>query len=237
MNRTGIIPLLLLILITSSPPVLIAEVVTQSFDGNRSAVLPGVLLTRRMNTIALNYQQDQYDVKHLKTTLTSATLEPARETESISKKRQQLLISTVYGSDPAKPAFGIEISGASDSINIRTTYPSSNTATRDKTISLQNINFHLGTRLFFDNLGLGLVYKNTRMKAKSDLTNENSFYTSTSAQTEDVEFTSLGWNLLVNLGYLYLSAGEINSTFDIEGIYTGSIFLKSNQTTSVETGN
>jgi len=99
MNRTGIIPLLLLILITSSPPVLIAEVVTQSFDGNRSAVLPGVLLTRRMNTIALNYQQDQYDVKHLKTTLTSATLEPARETESISKKRQQLLISTVYGSD------------------------------------------------------------------------------------------------------------------------------------------
>ena len=47
MNRTGIIPLLLLILITSSPPVLITEVVTQSFDGNRSAVLPGVLLTRR----------------------------------------------------------------------------------------------------------------------------------------------------------------------------------------------
>ena len=96
MNRTGIIPLLLLILITSSPPVLIAEVVTQSFDGNRSAVLPEVLLTRRMNTIALNSQQDQCDVKHLKTTLTSATLEPARETESISKKRQQLLISTVF---------------------------------------------------------------------------------------------------------------------------------------------
>ena len=128
MNRTGIIPLLLLILITSSPPVLIAEVVTQSFDGNRSAVLPGVLLTRRMNTIALNYQEDQDDVKHLKTTLTSATLEPARETESISKKRQQLLISTVYGSDPAKLAFGLEISDASDSINIGTTYPSSNTA-------------------------------------------------------------------------------------------------------------
>ena len=59
MNRIGIIPLLLLILITSSPPVLIAEVVTQSFDGNRSAVLQGVLLTRCMNTIALNYQQDQ----------------------------------------------------------------------------------------------------------------------------------------------------------------------------------
>ena len=176
MNRTGIIPLLLLILITSSPPDLIAEVVTQSFVGNRSAVLQGVLLRRRMNTIALNYQQDQYDVKHLKTTLTSATLEPARETESISKKRQQLLISTVYGS---------EISSASDSINIGTTYPSSNTATRDKTISLQNINFHLGIHLFFDNLGLGLVYKNTRMKAKSDLTNENSFYTSTSVQTEE----------------------------------------------------
>ena len=95
------------------------------------------------------------------------------------------MISTVYGSDPAKPAFGIEISGASDSINIGTTYPSSNTATRDKTISLQNINFHLETHLFFDNLGLGLVYKNTRMKAKSDLTNENSFYTSTSVQTEE----------------------------------------------------
>ena len=95
------------------------------------------------------------------------------------------MISTVYGSDPAKPDFGIEISGASDSINIGTTYPSSNTTTRDKTISLQNINFRLGIRLFFDNLGLGLVYKNTRMKAKSDLTNENSFYTSTSVQTEE----------------------------------------------------
>ena len=33
-----------------------------------------------------------------------------------------------------------------------------------------------------------------------------------------------------------LSAREINSKFDIEGIYTGSIFLKSNQTTSVEIG-
>ena len=87
MSRTGIIPLLLLILTTSSPPVLIAEVVTHSFDGNRSAVLQGVLLTRRMNTIVLNYQQDQYDVKPLKTTLTSATLEPASETERISKKR------------------------------------------------------------------------------------------------------------------------------------------------------
>jgi hypothetical protein len=74
------------------------------------------------------------------------------------------------------------------------------------------------------------------MKAKSDLTDENSYYTSTSVQTEEVEFTSLGWNLLVNLGYLYLSAGENKSTFDIEGIYTVSILLKSNQTTSVETG-
>ena len=89
MSRSGIIPLLLLILIMSSPPVLIPEVVTLSFDGNRSAVLPGVMLTRRMNTIALNYQQDQYEVKYLKTTLTAATLEPARETENISKKRQQ----------------------------------------------------------------------------------------------------------------------------------------------------
>ena len=73
-----------------------------------------------------------------------------------------------------------------------------------KTISLQNINFHLGTRLFFDNLGLGLVWKNTRMKAKSDLTNENSFYTSTSVQTEDVKFTSLGWNLLVSQSWLFI---------------------------------
>jgi len=38
------------------------------------------------DTIALNYQQDQYDVKHLKTTLTPATLELARETEGIPKK-------------------------------------------------------------------------------------------------------------------------------------------------------
>jgi hypothetical protein len=96
-----------------------------------------------------------------------------------------LLISTVFGSDPEKPAFGIEISGASDSINIGTTYPTCSTATRYKTIRLQNINFHLGIRLFLDNLGLGLIYKITRMKAKSDLTNENSFYTSTSVQTEE----------------------------------------------------
>jgi len=42
------------------------------------------------------------------------------------------------------------------------------------------------------------------MKAKSDLTNENSFYTSTSVQTEDVEFTSLGWNLLVSQSWLFI---------------------------------
>ena len=138
-----------------------------------------------MNTIALNYQQDQYDVKHLKNHSYIGYAGTGSLDREYFQKRQQLLISTVYGSDPAKPAFGIEIYGASDSINIGTTYPSSNTATRDKTISLQNINFHLGTRLFFDNLGLGLVYKNTRMKAKSDLTNENSFYTSTSVQIEE----------------------------------------------------
>ena len=33
-----------------------------------------------------------------------------------------------------------------------------------------------------------------------------------------------------------LGYAEADPTFDIEGIYTGSIFLKSNQTTSVETG-
>ena len=41
---------------------------------------------------------------------------------------------------------------------------------------------------------------------------------------------------MVNLGYLYLSAGEINSTFYIEGIYTEKKILKSNQATSVKTG-
>ena len=46
-NRTGIVLLFQLIPIKSRPQVLIAEVVTQSFKGNRFTVLQGVLLTRR----------------------------------------------------------------------------------------------------------------------------------------------------------------------------------------------
>ena len=54
MNRTQILSLILLILITAIPQNLFAEVVTQSFDGNRQAVMPGVLLTRLVNTVAIN---------------------------------------------------------------------------------------------------------------------------------------------------------------------------------------
>ena len=75
MNRTQILSLILLILITAIPQNLFAEVVTQSFDGNRQAVMPGVLLTRLVNTVAINYHQKDLKVKHLKTIETKQGME------------------------------------------------------------------------------------------------------------------------------------------------------------------
>ena len=81
MNRTQILSLILLILITAIPQNLFAEVVTQSFDGNRQALMPGVLLTRLVNTVAINYHQKDYKVKHLETTATKPFPERSRASE------------------------------------------------------------------------------------------------------------------------------------------------------------
>ncbi|SVC28306.1 uncharacterized protein METZ01_LOCUS281160, partial [marine metagenome] len=56
LNRLKVILLLFLFSLQSVfSPNLFAEVVTQSFDGNRQALMPGVLLTRLVNTVAINY--------------------------------------------------------------------------------------------------------------------------------------------------------------------------------------
>ena len=233
MNRTQILSLLLLILITAIPQNLFAEVVTQSFDGNRPAVMPGVLLTRLVNTGAFNYHQKNFKVKHLGTTFGAGSLERARDTESIKNEGKQLLVAMVFGDDSAKPDYGFEISGGSDSITFETAYPSNVTGTRNKTISLQNINLHLGSRLSLvglDNLGLGLVYHKTQMEMKTTTTNTTAYFSSNSATTSDIEFNLLGWNLIFNLpktlfvyDFFYLSVGGTNITFSSDAIRTGTI--------------
>ena len=163
LNRLNIILLLFLFSLQSVfSPNLFAEVVTQSFDGNRPAVMPGVLLTRLVNTGAFNYHQKNFKVKHLKTTFGAGSLERERDTESIKNDGKKLLVAMVFGDNSSMPDYGFEISGGNENITFETAYPSNVTGTRDRNISLQNLNLHLGSRLSLiglDNLGLGLVYQ------------------------------------------------------------------------------
>ena len=110
MNRTQILSLILLILLTAIPQSLFAEVVTQSFDGNRQAVMPGVLLTRLVNTVAINYHQKDYKAKHLKTIEAREGMEGGpRDTESIKNSGQKLLFAMVFGDNSSMPDYGFEI--------------------------------------------------------------------------------------------------------------------------------
>jgi len=124
MNRTQILSLILLILITAIPQNLFAEVVTQSFDGNRQAVMPGVLLTRLVNTVAINYHQKDLKVKHLKTIETKYGMEGGpRASESIKNSGQKLLFAMTFGDNNSMPDYGFEISGGGEKITIDTSIP------------------------------------------------------------------------------------------------------------------
>ena len=233
MNRTQILSLLLLIQITAIPQNLFAEVVTQSFDGNRPAVMPGVLLTRLVNTGAFNYHQKNFKIKHLNTTFGAGSLERARDTESIKNDGMQLLVAMVFGDNSSMPDYGFEISGGNENITFETTYPSNVTGTRDRNVSMQSLNLHLGSSLSLiglDNLGLGLVYHNTQMEMKTTTTNTATYFSSDEAVTSDIDFSMLGWNLVYNLpktlfvyDFIYLSIGATNTTFSSDSTLTSSI--------------
>jgi len=240
MIRTQILSLLLLILITAIPQNLFAEVVTQSFDGNRRAVMPGVLLTRLVNTGAFNYHQKNFKVKHLNTTFGAGSLERARDTESIKNDGKKLLVAMVFGDNSSMPDYGFEISGGTENITFETTYPSNVTGTRDRDVSLQNLNLHLGSSLSLiglDNIGLGLVYHNTQMEMKTTTTNTATYFSSAEAVTSDIDFSMLGWNLVYNLpknlfvyDFFYLSVGAAYTTFTSDSTLTSSITTKGRST-------
>ena len=234
MNRLKIILLLFLFSLQSVfSPNLFAEVVTQSFDGNRRAVMPGVLLTRLVNTGAFNYHQKNFKVKHLETTFGAGSLERARDTESIKNDGMQLLVAMVFGENSSKPDYGFEISGGKENITFETAYPSNVTGTRDRNVSMQSLNLHLGSSLSLiglDNLGLGLVYHNTQMEMKTTTTNTATYFSSNEAVTSDVDFSMLGWNLMYNLpktlffyDFFYLSVGATNTTFSSDSTLTSSV--------------
>ena len=235
LNRLKVILLLFLFSLQSVfSPNLFAEVVTQSFDGNRQAVMPGVLLTRLVNTVAINYHQKDYKVKHLKTIETKEGMEGGpRDTESIKNSGQKLLFAMVFGDNSSMPDYGFEISGGNENITFETTYPSNVTGTRDRNVGIQSLNLHLGSRLSLiglDNLGLGLVYHNTKMVMKTTTTNAATYFSSDEAVTSDVDFSMLGWNLMYNLpktlfvyDFFYLSVGATNTTFSSDSTLAGSI--------------
>ena len=249
MIRTQILALFLLILITAIPQNLFAEVVTQSFDGNRPAVMPGVLLTRLVNTGAFNYHQKNFKVKHLETTFGAGSLERARDTESIKNDGMQLLVAMVFGDNSSMPDYGLEISGGNENFTFETTYPSNVTGTRDRNVSMQSLNLHLGSSLSLiglDNLGLGLVYHKTQMEMKTTTTNTTTYFSSDLAVTSDIDFTMLGWNLMYNLpktlffyDFFYLSVGATNTTFSSDSTLTSSVTTigkSTNETTSMDGG-
>ena len=232
MNRTQILSLILLILITAIPQNLFAEVVTQSFDGNRQAVMPGVLLTRLVNTVAINYHQKDYKAKHLRTIETKEGLEGGmRDTESIKNSGQKLLFAMTFGDNNTMPDYGFEISGGNEKITIDTSYPSSDvTRSRKRDISFQQLNIHVGANLSpvgLDNLALGLLYHTSPMEQITDINAATPYFYNYKNEKDEGEFKMVGWNLVYNLpkslfGYdfIYLSYGA--ATLEMTMHSTGS---------------
>ena len=232
MNRTQILSLILLILITAIPQNLFAEVVTQSFDGNRQALMPGVLLTRLVNTVAINYHQKDYKVKHLRTIETKEGLEGGmRDTESIKNSGQKLLFAMTFGDNNSMPDYGFEISGGNEKIEIDTSYPSSDvTRSRKRDISFQQLNIHVGANLSpvgLDNLALGLLYHTSPMEQITDINAATPYFYNYKHEEDEGEFKMVGWNLVYNLpkslfGYdfIYLSYGA--ATLEMTMHSTGS---------------
>ena len=225
MNRTQILSLLLLILITAIPQKLFAEVVTQSFDGNRLAVMPGVLLTRLVNTVAFSYSFKDYKVKHVETTPTKPFPERPRDSERIKYTGKALLIAMAFGDNSSMPDYGFEISGGSEKITIDTGYPSSDvTNTRVRDATLKKLKIHVGANLSpvgLDNLALGLLYQRNNAHMDTTMTaTTDSFYNNNFVGLKGV-YKTVGWNLVYNLpkdlfvyDFIYLSLGATNTTFD-----------------------
>ena len=232
MNRTQILSLILLILITAIPQNLFAEVVTQSFDGNRQAVMPGVLLTRLVNTVAINYHQKDYKVKHLKTIETKEGMEGGpRDTESIKNSGQKLLFAMTFGDNSSMPDYGFEISGGNEKITIDTSYPSSDvTTTRYRDISFQKLNIHVGANLSpvgLDNLALGLLYHLSPQKMDTTINAATPYFYNNNQDELEGEFKMVGWNLVYNLpktlfvyDFIYLSLGASTITFTMDSANT-----------------
>ena len=232
MKRTPILYLILLILITAIPQKLFAEVVTQSFDGNRQAVMPGVLLTRLVNTVAINYHQKDYKAKHIEMIETKEGLEGGmRDTESIKNSGQKLLFAMTFGDNNSMPDYGFEISGGNEKIEIDTSYPSSDvTRSRKRDISFQQLNIHVGANLSpvgLDNLALGLLYHTSPTDVATDINAATPYFYNYKHEEDEGEFKMVGWNLVYNLpkslfGYdfIYLSYGA--ATLEMTMHSTGS---------------
>ena len=232
MNRTQILSLILLILITAIPQNLFAEVVTQSFDGNRQALMPGVLLTRLVNTVAINYHQKDYKAKHIETIETKEGMEGGmRDTESIKNSGQKILFAMTFGDNNSMPDYGFEISGGNEKITIDTSYPSSDvTRTRKRDISFQQLNIHVGANLSpvgLDNLALGLVYHISPNKKATEINAATPYFYNNNHDELEGTFKVMGWNLVYNLpktlfvyDFIYLSLGASTLHFTMESTNT-----------------
>ena len=233
LNRLKVILLLFLFSLQSVfSPNLFAEVVTQSFDGNRKALMPGVLLTRLVNTVAINYHQKDYKVKHLKTIETKEGMEGGpRDTESIKNSGQKLLFAMTFGDNSSMPDYGFEISGGNEKITIDTDYPSSDvTRTRKRDISFQQLNIHVGANLSpvgLDNLALGLLYHISPQKMDTTINAATNYFYNNNQDELEGEFKMVGWNLVYNLpktlfvyDFIYLSLGASTITFTMDSANT-----------------
>ena len=248
MNRTQILSLILLILITAIPQKLFAEVVTQSFDGNRQAVMPGVLLTRLVNTVAINYHQKDLKVKHLKTIETKQGMEGGpRDSESIKNSGQKLLFAMTFGDNNSMPDYGFEISGGNEKIAIDTSYPSSDvTTTRYRDISFQKLNVHVGANLSpvgLDNLALGLFYHISPQNMDTTITSATPYFSNSDTNELDGEFKTVAWNLVYNLpkslfvyDFIYLSIGAATTTFTMDVAFSNAKWNSAYGTQPVYTG-
>ena len=233
LNRLKVILLLFLFSLQSVfSPNLFAEVVTQSFDGNRQALMPGVLLTRLVNTVAINYHQKDYKVKHLKTIETKEGMEGGpRDTESIKNIGQKLLFAMTFGDNSSMPDYGFEISGGNEKITNDTSYPSSDvTRSRKRDISFQQLNIHVGANLSpvgLDNLALGLLYHLSPNKMDTTINAATPYFYNNNQDELEGEFKMVGWNLVYNLpktlfvyDFIYLSLGASTITFTMDSANT-----------------
>ena len=247
MKRTQILYLILLILITAIPQKLFAEVVTQSFDGNRLAVMPGVLLTRLVNTVALNYHFKDYKVKHVETTPTRPFPERPRDSERIKYTGKALLIAMAFGDNNSMPDYGFEISGGSEKITIDTGYPSSDvTNTRVRDATFKKLNIHVGANLSpvgLDNLALGLFYHISPQNMDTTITAATPYFSNSDTNELDGEFKTVAWNLVYNLpkslfvyDFIYLSIGAATTTFTMDVAFSNAKWNSAYGTQPVYTG-